>query len=297
MRGQRLLAVLEAAALALASGPVAGGVQPSPLDPLLLRARAHALVLAEGAGVLVAEERVEQHAVMFAVPSRDRAAAARGPARLSRTIVGDTIFMRVPVAPGWLVLRDTYEVDEEAVGERTDRVLHLVLEAPEAAVLEAPLLYDEAARHALGPLPRVLSSPTLGLVALHPGYEHRFQVRPRGVEQVGERRARVFEFEETERPTLIPGPQDRPLPLRIRVSVDEAEGVVLKTVVSASTSVLAGSATVFFEREARLRAWLPARLQDRYSQVGSPWNYRAEATYTNYRCFREGALEPSLAGC
>jgi hypothetical protein len=206
--------------------------------------------------------------------------------------------MRLPVAPGWLTLRDIYEVDDEVVGERTDRVLNLVLESREAALAEAPFIYDDAGRHAPKRMPRVLSLPTLALVALHPGYEERFRIRPRGVERIDGRVARVLEFEETGRPTLIPGPGDTPLPLQGRVLVDEAEGVVLKTVVRASAGrQISGTVTVLFARDSRLGVWLPVKMQDQYRQSGNPWNYRGESTYENYRCYKAGEYEPAEGPC
>ncbi len=288
---------LSAAAL-VAAVTAAGAAQPGDYDALLQQAREHAVTLHSDAAVIVAEERMRQEAIAFVTPGRSRNAPPAGPSRLARHITGDLILMRLPAAPGWLTLRDVYEVDDDIVGERTDRVLHLVLESREAALAEAPFIYDDAARHTLGSMPRVLSMPTLGLVPLHPGYGERFRIRPRGVERIEGRVARVFEFEETGRPTLIPGPGEAPLPLSGRISVDEAEGVVVKTVVRASAGrLMSGNVTVFFDRDAGLEAWLPVRMQDQYRQTGNPWNYRGETTYTNYRCYRPGEDEPAAGAC
>lgn len=282
--------------IAVVSAGLAG--QPAETDPLLARAREYAVTLDGNAAVIVAEELARQEAVAFTMPSRSRAAPPPGPSRLSRLLTGDLILMRLPGAPGWLTLRDVYEVDEEIVGERTDRVLNLALESREAALAEAPFIYDDAARHTLGRMPRVLSMPTLALVAVHPGYAERFRIRRRGAERIDGRVARIFEFEETGRPTLIQGPRETPFPLRGRVSVAEADGIVLRTVTRASAGrLMSGTVTVHFERDARLEAWLPARMQDQYRQSGNPWNYRGETTYTNYRCYRAGEYEPAAGPC
>ncbi|MDP1569436.1 MAG: hypothetical protein Q8L86_05475 [Vicinamibacterales bacterium] len=287
-----------AAALIVAAVPVVAARQPLSEDDVLAWAREHAVTLHGQAAVIVAEEHSRQEAIAFRLPSRSRAAPPPGPMRLARLITGDLILMRLPGAPGWLTLRDIYEVDEEVVGERTDRVLNLVIESREAALAEAPFIYDDAGRHTLGNMPRVISMPTLALVALHPGYAARFRIRPRGVERIDGRTARVFEFEETGRPTLIPGPREAPFPLSGRVSVDQADGVILKTVTRASAGrLMTGTVTVTYARDPRLEAWLPVRMQDQYRQSGNPWNYRGETTYTNYRCYPEGADEPAPGKC
>jgi hypothetical protein len=279
-----------------AGAALAGVAQEGPgpsAEALLERARAHAVALAGAAAVIVAEERARQDAV--ALPFGGRAPR---PSRLSRTITGDIVFMRLTGAPGWLTLRDVYEVDDEVVGERTDRVLNLVLESQEAALAEFAHIYDDAIRHGLAGMPRVLSAPTLGLVAIHPGYAPRFDIRPRGFDRVDGRTARVYEYEETGRPTLMPGPEDTAFPLRGRILVDVEEGVVLRTLVRASAGrLLTGSATVYFGYDERLRAWLPVKMEDQYRQGGSPWNHRGETTFTNYRCYRDGEFEPSAGAC
>lgn len=285
----RLLAAAALAAVVsslAAQGPTAAEV--------LARARAHAVALAGSAAVIVAEERAAQDAVALG-GARQR---QPGPARRSRVIVGDHVLMRLTGAPGWLSLRDVYEVDGEPVGERTDRVLNLVLESQEAAMAEFPFIYDDAARQGLMGLPRVLSVPTLGLVPLHPGYSSRFTIQARGFERVDGRTARVFEFEETARPTLIPGPNGTDFALRGRVLVDVEAGRVVRTQVRASAGrLLSGSATVHFARDERLDAWLPARMEDTYRQAASPWNHRSETTFTNYRCYRDGEFEPAAGAC
>lgn len=286
------------AAVLVAAASVGTAAQQAAVDGLLQRAREHAVSLGGDAAVIVAEERSRQEAVAFVTPSRSRATPPPGPTRLSRLITGDLILMRLPGAPGWLTLRDVYEVDDEVVGERTDRVLNLVLESQEAALAEVPFLYDDAARHSLGQMPRVLSMPTLALVALHPGYEARFRIRPRGIERIDGRPARVFEYEETGRPTLMPGPGESPFPLSGRISVDQAEGVVLKTVIRASAGrLMSGTVTVFFEHDARLQTWLPAKMQDQYRQSGNPWNYRGETVYANYRCYPPDRYDPAPGPC
>jgi hypothetical protein len=288
---------LAAAALAVAVSIVVSA-QPVTVDALLERAREYAVTLGGAADVIVAEEVSRQEAVAFSSPGRGRATPPAGPRRQSRLITGDLILMRLPAAPGWLALRDVYEVDDEIVGERTDRVLNLVLESQEAALAEMPFIYDDAARHTLGAIPRVISMPTLALVALHPGYESRFRIRPRGVERIDGRQARVFEFEETGRPTLMPGPGETAFPLSGRISVDEADGVVVKTVTRVSaTRVMSATVTVTYAHDARLQAWLPRRMQDQYRQTGNPWNHRGETTYANYRCYRAGEYEPAAGPC
>ncbi|MFP5378659.1 MAG: hypothetical protein ACLGHP_02695, partial [Vicinamibacteria bacterium] len=122
------------AAAALAAAVSGAAAQAPTAEDVLARARDHAVTLAGSAAVIVAEERASQDAVALG-GARSR---QPGPARRSRLIVGDHILMRLTGAPGWLSLRDIYEVDGEVVGERTDRVLNLVLESQDAAMAEFP---------------------------------------------------------------------------------------------------------------------------------------------------------------
>ena len=260
--GFRAIAVTILSGLALlpfATGQGATAAEPSLVE-LLTSAGEYVLAYEDAFRVVVAEEVYVQR--LRASPS--------GPARDTRRLSSDVVFVRAPgTALPWWLLRDVYEVDGRAVRDRQGRLEKLLVGGPSAGLDRARAIADEGARFNLGRSIRNFNVPTLVLAFLHPSLQHRFSFERKGKATIEGRSVVEIAFRELAAPTVIRGPDSQPDVLAAgRVWIHEGrDGAVGRTelVLDLTGDGLRTRATLTTEyRPYRaLALWVPVEMRDR----------------------------------
>ena len=253
--------------------------QPAPLDAVLSRMFAYVEHFEREFGSMVAEERYEQ--------TVRQATFSRGETR--RILRSDFLLVNVP-GQGWLPFRDVYEADGRQLRDREDRLTALFLSgATTGALDQARRIMDEGARYNLGSGTRNINVPTLALMYLTSDTRSGIRFVDAKSDRTGE--ARVIEFTEVGRPTLIATTGGRDLPARGRLWVDEATGTIVRTELHADDTSVEAEITVSFERDPALNTWVPRRMEDRFKRRGDSAEVRGLATYSRYRRFQVSTSE------
>ena len=254
---------------------------PAPLDVVLSRMFAYVERFQREFGSMVAEERYEQ--------TVQQVGFARGETR--RVLRSDFLLVNVP-GQGWLPFRDVFDVDSRQIRDRQDRLTALFLSGTTTDALEqARRIMNESARYNLGGGTRNINVPTLALLYLTPDVRSGM----RFAEGKSDRDARVIEFSEVQRPTLISTTNSRDLPARGLVWVDEATGTITRTELHADDTGVEAAVIVSFELEPSVNTWVPRRMEDRFKRRGDPSEVRGVATYSRFRRFQVSTSEDIAA--
>jgi hypothetical protein len=138
-------------------------------------------------------------------------------------------FALVRVKEDWLGFRDVYEMDGKPVGERQDRLMKLLLEAPEGAIDQGKRISDESARHNLGAMSRNFNVPTTALFFVHPARQARFTFTKNGEDTIDRVKVWKVRYAETGRPTIIRTSAGKDMPVSGTFWIDPVEGRIFKT--------------------------------------------------------------------
>jgi hypothetical protein len=268
------------ALLLVSSCPPAAAAGPR-LKDVLARVESYLTSYETQLATLVAEEQY----VQWTVDGRTGAESAR------RSLTSDFGFLRLPGRSEWLGLRDTFVVDGTRVPDRQGRLDRLLAEGSAGQPDLARRIVDENARYNLGVVARTINVPMLALDLLGPRNQWRVSARKRGEEDVDGRKVWTIVFDERERPTLVRTPRGQSRPAHGSVSVDPADGSILRTEVafdrggddSPETKIL-----VRYRRDDAVELLVPVEMQEFYGldEAGVPSELHGLATYGNFRRFR-----------
>lgn len=268
----------------LAGAPAA---QAPRVDQVMRRSAAYVAGLLEELSYMLIEERSTQELGPLAY--------VRGSSigRTRRVMRSDLLVLRVGGPLEWRQVRDAYEVDGVAVGDREGRLPGLLQGNDGDA--KAARLAAESARFNLGPAGRTVNTPILPLLFLQNDIQARFTFRLAGTNGTGLTRRLVVQYSETERPTLIRGvqrDQDVDLPASGRFWIDEQCGCVLKSEIRLAHSGMSLMSTTSLEAGHGTSLPMPVSMTETYDfeyRVGrAPVVYRltTQSSYSNYRRFR-----------
>jgi hypothetical protein len=296
MRARLVTAVMLAASASLAAGPLdsARGEAPSPaaeLKTVLARAAAYVEEFREKLSGIVAEETYVQQEV----PGE------------RRELRSDLLLVRSETFPHWLQFRDTFEVDGDAVGDRTERLTHLFFD-PATAWERAKRIASESSRYNLGAVQRTINVPLMPLVFLERAVQRRFRFTRVGDDeraavpeaQAGHFRVAtevwVIRFQERERPTVVRDSINRrDVPSEGRFWLEPSSGRVLMSEMRSNHPGVRAEITANYQSEPLLGLLVPIAMFERYSNnIPSrrlpPSQYwrriEATATYSKFRQFQ-----------
>jgi hypothetical protein len=199
---------------------------------------------------------------------------------------------------GFVQFRDVFEVDGDAVRDRSERLVKLFMDPSVAAKNRAGEIMRESSRYNIGNIERNVNVPVLALSFMHPRYQPRFKFTMddagAGV-QKGMPKAsnftmavdvRVLSFREVGSPPLIDS-RDRRGVARSqgRVWVEPDTGRVLMTEITIETPTVDSTMQVSYQSEPLLGFLVPVEMREQY--VTRKRNYRLSgtATYGNFRQF------------
>ena len=194
------------------------------------------------------------------------------------------LFLRLRAGDEWMFVRNVVAVDGTPVpdtGERLDRLFNLTIDAASLRQLQ-----QENARFDIGPVVRTLGDPTFALRYLAPQAQARFLFSRNGTARLGDTRATKLRFSERRRPYIVTvdgmGGQSTGT-----MWIDEADGSVLRTelrVAQPSGRGAVGTITVDFQRDTRLRIWVPKTMSEQYHAMNGQMT-GGSASYANFRRF------------
>ena len=287
--GHRL--ALSFLALLLSAAPVAADDRP-PLSAILERVTDYVVRYQRELSGIVAEERYVQDS-----DKSDR------PFVTHRELKSDLLLVRTTGAnEAYVQFRDVYDVDGEAVRDRSDRLTKLFMNPSESAKRQAAQIMSESARYNIGSVERNINVPLIALMLLDPAYQQRFKYSvstehkgtPRSLPKSAAFRlpgdAWEIDFDETGTPTVIRG-DNQDAKSHGRVWVDPETYRVLMTELVVEAKSVRTTIRVSYQSEPLEGFLLPVEMRETYVMKGRFYTFEGAATYGNFRRFSVDTVE------
>ncbi len=148
--------------------------------------------------------------------------------RRKRQLKSDLMLVKFPGADGWLVFRDTFEVDGKSVRSEPERLTKLFVEPPESALRRAREITSASEKYNLASI-GTMNNPLLVLAMLQAENQSRFRFTLGNIEKSLGPDIRVLQFQEFQTPTLIKVNGNADVFINGLVWVEQATGRVVKT--------------------------------------------------------------------
>jgi outer membrane lipoprotein-sorting protein len=204
---------------------------------------------------------------------------------------------------GYVQFRDVFEVDGDAVRDRSDRLTKLFLNPSLSSRRQAAELMNESSRYNIGSIERNVNVPLVALMLLDPMYQMRFKYSvsserkgtPRGLPKSPAftlaADAWEIDFEEVVTPTVIRGDdyQDAKSHGRIWVDPDTSQVLLTELVVEAKT--VRSTFRVSFRSEPVAGLPVPVEMRETYTAKKRFYTLEGTATYSNFRQFSVTTVE------
>jgi hypothetical protein len=269
----RCLAVALTAALLIVPVPhaAAQGVQAKDLLP---KVGAYILSFVNDFSNVVAEESYKQE---ITTPHR------------KRQIKSDIMLVKYPGADGWLMFRDTFEVDGKSVRSEPERLTKLFVEPPESALKRAREITSASEKYNLARIGNI-NNPLLVLALMQADNHDRFRFTLGRLEKVAGRDFRVLQFQEIRTPTLIKIDGNADIFTNGLLWIDEVTGRVAKTQLNLGKRGSGIEIQTTFQHDPEIQIDVPATLKEWYPDSGGG-DITGEATYGHFRRFQVNTQE------
>ena len=203
---------------------------------------------------------------------------------------------------GYVQFRDVFNVDGDAVRDRSDRLTKLFLDPSMSARRQAVEIMSESARYNIGSVERNINVPLIALMLMDPMYRSHFKYSvdtdrkgvPRGMPKSsaftlgGD--AWVIEYDETATPTVVRG-DDEDAKSRGRVWVDPATSRVLMTEMIVEARTVRSTIRVSYQSAPIAGLLLPVEMRETYVVKKRFYTLEGTATYGNFRQFNVTTAE------
>jgi hypothetical protein len=285
----RIVAILSFAFLT--SAALAAEDRP-PLQTILDRVSDYIVRYENTIQGIVAEERYVQDS-----DKSDR------PFVTHRELKSDLLLVRAEGSDfGYAQFRDVFEVDGDAVRDRSDRLTKLFIGQSLSAHKLAAEIMNESARYNIGTVERNINVPLIGLMLLDPMHRARFKYSV-GTEHKGVPRGMPkspsftlpgdtweIEYEETATPTLVKG-DDQDAKSHGRVWVDPETSRVLLTEFIVEAKTVRSTIRVSYQSEPIAGVLVPVEMRETYVVKKRFYTFEGTATYGNFRQFSVSTVE------
>lgn len=254
------------------------------LPPVNTSARA---VLAAAASYL----KVYQEALQFVLADEEAVQEVfdeRDRRRARRETSGDFFLAWVPAEDRWVSVRDITKVDGKPV-EAGDDLRGLLNLGSMSRIGRA--MYDRNARYNIGVVTRNFNEPMFALAILDPRNQSRFRFQRKSAGRGDTGSYVTLVFTERDRPTLVQAASGGPVFTSGELVLDAATGRLQRSVVTMKDGPTTAQLTTTFTENEKLKLWLPATMQERYTHSSSQRKevVVVESKYTNYRKFEATA--------
>ena len=277
------LLCLSAMALSIAGGAIAARPREPDLKTVLRRAADYVRSYHDRLSEIVAEERyVQRTGAASAGVFRPPDVSAR---REERVLKSDFMLLRGYADENlWIGVREVFEIDGEAAGERAGT--STLLSDTTSVAAQVRRLADQQAEVQPRRLYRTINVPTLALGFLLPDRQPRFRYKRSGSAVVHDTPVWLVTFQERERPTLIRTPEGRDMRSSGTYWIDPRDGAVLRTELHAGENRqdrLSSFILVGFRRHDRFDMLVPDDMNEQY--ISGHQRIEGHATYSNFRRF------------
>jgi hypothetical protein len=204
---------------------------------------------------------------------------------------------------GYVQFRDVFEVDGDAVRDRSDRLTKLFLNPSFSSRRQAAQLMNESSRYNIGSIERNVNVPLVALMLLDPMYQMRFKYSvssehkgtPRGLPKSPAftlaADAWEIDFEEVVTPTVIRGDDNQDAKSRGRIWVDPDTSEVLLTELVVEAKTVRSTFRVSFRSERVAGLPVPVEMRETYTAKKRFYTLEGTATYSNFRQFSVTTVE------
>jgi len=247
-RTGRVAIALLAVGLTVAPRASAQNVQTKELLP---RVGAYILNFISNFSNVVAEETYKQE-----IPSPRR----------KRQLKSDLMLVKYPGSDGWLVFRDTFEVDGKSVRAEPERLTKLFVEPPDSALRRAREISEASAKYNLANI-GTINNPLLVLALMQEVNHARFRFTLGNIEKSMGPDIRVLQFQEIRTPSLIKLNGNGDLFSNGLMWVEQATGRVLKTQLNIGRRGAGIEISTTFTRDPELQIDVPVLLKEWYPDL------------------------------
>jgi hypothetical protein len=219
------------------------------------------------------------------VPMQSAALLGRaGTAARNRILKSDFLLVSVNSAQEWVPFRDVFEVDNQPIRDREQRLAKLFLNPSPDALEQALSIQEESARYNLGNMRRTINNPVLGLVVVQPDFQPRFRYSLGKLDPKAGPGVWTVEYKEVATPAFIKGRSDLDLFAHGRLWIEAETGRILRTEVLLDQPSLRARITTSFRFDDRFGIAVPYEMQEEY-KFDSGTRVTAIATYSRFRRF------------
>ena len=246
-------------------------VQPRELLP---RVATYIQSFIDGFSNVVAEETYQQE--------------TRSPRR-KRQLKSDLMLVKYPGADGWLVFRDTFEVDGKSVRSEPERLTRLFLEPPESRLSRAREITAASAKYNLANIGTV-NNPLLVHALMQGSNQPRFRFTLGNIEKSLGPDVRTIQFQEYQTPSLIKVDGNADIFFNGLMWVEQTTGRIVKTQFNVGRRGTGVEVITTFRADPELAIDVPATLKEWYPD-GFGGDITGEATYSRFRRFQVTTAE------
>lgn len=209
--------------------------------------------------------------------------------RRKRQLKSDVMLVKFPGADGWLVFRDTFEVDAKSVRSEPERLTKLFVEPPESALRRAREITSASEKYNLASIGTV-NNPLLVMAMLQAENQSRFRYTLGNIEKSLGPDIRVLQFQEFQTPTMIKVNGNTDVFMNGLVWVEQATGRVVKTQFNIGKRGTGIEVATTFRTDPELQIDVPVQLKEWYPD-GQGGDITGEATYGRFRRFQVATQE------
>jgi hypothetical protein len=209
--------------------------------------------------------------------------------RRKRQLKSDLMLVKYPGADGWLIFRDTFEVDGKSVRSEPERLTKLFVEPPESALRRAREITSASAKFNLANI-GTINNPLMVLALMQEENHSRFRFTLGNIEKSLGPDVRVVQFQEYQAPSLLKVNGSADVFTNGLLWVEQATGRVLKTQLNLGRRGSGIEIVATFRADPDLQIDVPVSLKEWYPD-GFGGDITGEATYSRFRRFQVATQE------
>jgi hypothetical protein len=209
--------------------------------------------------------------------------------RRKRLLKSDLMLVKFPGAEGWLIFRDTFEVDGKSVRSEPERLTKLFVEPPENALRRAREITSASAKFNLANI-GTINNPMMVLALMQEENHPRFRFTSGNIEKSLGPDVRVLQFQETRTPTMIKIDGNADVFTNGLLWVEQSTGRIVKTQLNLGRRGSGIEIATTFRLDPDLQIDVPASLKEWYPD-GYGGDIKGEATYSRFRRFQVATQE------
>jgi hypothetical protein len=209
--------------------------------------------------------------------------------RRKRQLKSDLMLVKYPGAEGWLIFRDTFEVDGKSVRSEPERLTKLFVEPPDNAMRRAREITTASEKYNLARI-GTINNPLLVLALQQEENHDRFRYTVGGMEKSLGPDVRVLQFQEFRTPSFIKLDGNADVFTSGLLYVQQATGRIVKTQLNIGKRGSGIEIQTTFQRDPMLEIDVPVLLKEWYPD-GQGGDITGEATYSRFRRFQVSTEE------